>query len=200
MHRYICAHHPVLGAKYRRIALLVLGVVFGVMSTGCSQPGSDSPRDQVAQSSAVVSDLSPTGEGPTPSEGSGYPAPAGYPAPSGYPAPAATSSVVFVTEPAPVLGVVVDTQMIVLHVEPGSAAAIAAVQIGDVLETLDGISIAASIAQVKARIREAQPNRPLSLKLRRGGQLVQVDIVPMPPRPQAGQATPTPVVDPNTYL
>ncbi|MFN8489286.1 MAG: PDZ domain-containing protein [Caldilineaceae bacterium] len=55
---------------------------------------------------------------------------------------------------ADALGVVVDENMQVLHIEPGRAADQAGVQVGDVLDSVEGVSLLKERGKAKAMIHE----------------------------------------------
>jgi predicted metalloprotease with PDZ domain len=104
------------------------------------------------------------------------------------------------TSPGDELGVVVDKDMKVLDVEPGSAAEKAGVQVGDVLDTVEGVSVGKDKDKVKNLIREPKKDKKLKLKLKRADKDMEVDISPAPPVPRPGAATPTPVFAPQDYF
>lgn len=102
--------------------------------------------------------------------------------------------------PADVIGVIVDENIKVLEVESRSAAELAGVQVGDVLDSLEGISFK-DREKVKAKIHEPMDGKRFKLKLRRNDENIEVDISPAPPAfVPAGNNTPTPVLPPQDYF
>jgi S1-C subfamily serine protease len=102
--------------------------------------------------------------------------------------------------PAPVLGIVVDQSMIVLHVEPGSAAEQIGIQRGDLIDAVEGIVVATNREAVRDTIRMAKANQKLHLKIRRSGMELALEVVPSSPAARPNQPTPTPVLLPQDYL
>ena len=114
--------------------------------------------------------------------------------------------------PAPVLGVVVDGKFNVLHVEPGGVAAAAGVKAQDILISLDGIAFDVKpearnrIKNLIATSNSDHTSKHLKLLLRRAGQEMNIDIVPLPPnsKPSAEDGklmlTVTPVAQGNDYF
>lgn len=99
-----------------------------------------------------------------------------------------------------VLGVVVDAQMKVLHVEVASAAEKAGIQVGDILDTLDATAFVKDREKVRAKIIEPKPNKKLKLKFKRADKALEVDVSPAPPNPQPVEGTGTPVPTPEDYF
>ena len=97
-------------------------------------------------------------------------------------------------------GVVVDKDMKVLDIEPGSAAEKAGMQVGDVLDTVEGVSIGKDKDKVKGIIREPKKDKKLKLKLKRADKDMVIDISPAPPAARPNAATPTPVFAPQDYF
>jgi hypothetical protein len=99
-----------------------------------------------------------------------YPAPentaaeisAAYPAPLDNGRSAPTLAVLF---PARVLGLVIDGDMRVLHVESGGSAEQAGIMAGDVLDTIDDISLASNMAQAKEIIYGSGAGQKLVLEV-----------------------------------
>lgn len=102
--------------------------------------------------------------------------------------------------PAPVLGIVVDQNMAVLHVEPGSAAEKIGIQRGDLIEAVEGMVVATNRDTVRQAIRTAKRGQKLLLKVRRAGVEVMFEVVPSSPVARPNQLTPTPVLLPQDYL
>ena len=98
------------------------------------------------------------------------------------------------------LGVVVDKEMKVLGVEPGGAAEKAGVQVGDVLDSVDGISLGKDKDKAKDKIHEPKAGKKLKLKLKRADKDLDLDVSPAPPAPHPGGPTPTPVFAPQDYF
>jgi S1-C subfamily serine protease len=101
--------------------------------------------------------------------------------------------------PSDELGIVVDENNKVLGVEFGSAAEQVGIQVGDLLEELDGISFQKK-ETVKEKIHEPKEGKKLKVKLRRNGKEITLDITPAPRRPNSGASTPTPVFAPQDYF
>ncbi len=103
------------------------------------------------------------------------------------------------------LGVVVDENVKVLHVEVGNSAERAGLQVGDILETLDGVSIAKDRELVKEMLRanshgQLQPEKRFKLLLRRGDQELEIEVNPGPMLPEPGEVGATPVWPPQDYF
>ena len=97
------------------------------------------------------------------------------------------------TEAAPVMGVVVDRDLRVVDVEKGGAAEKAGITRGDVLRSLDATPLANG-PEAMQRFRErAIVGQGLSVGLTRGGEDLQVQVLPIPPVHQFGQPTQTAV-------
>jgi hypothetical protein len=109
---------------------------------------------------------------------------------------------------APVLGVVVDKDMKVLHIEAESAAEQAGIQVGDILEMIEDVRFATERRKAKEIIGHNQNQQPLDLKLKRNNQDLVIKVIPTAPTfdspkyARAGQAIPsvTPVIPPDDYL
>jgi len=108
--------------------------------------------------------------------------------------------------PGRVLGVVVDGELVVLEVETQSAAEVAGIQKGDILESIENASFAESRESIKYLIGDyTDEDRPLQIKIRRDGKELVVDIKPLPAPVQVeivdGESRPliTPVWPPNDY-
>ncbi len=100
---------------------------------------------------------------------------------------------------ANVLGVVVDENNRVLEVEPDNAAAKGGVQVGDLLDSLDGISFQDKVS-VKARIQGQNEGAIFKLMVQRNDQSIILEIGPMPPVARFNAPTPTPVFAPQDYF
>jgi predicted metalloprotease with PDZ domain len=110
-----------------------------------------------------------------------------------------------IVEYAPdVLGVVVDEKLQVIHIEVDSPAEKAGLQVGDMLESLAGISFVTEREKVRAKILEPNldptQHRTLKLIFARGKQMIAVDVTLTPPNPQPVEGTGTPVWPPQDYF
>ena len=90
---------------------------------------------------------------------------------------------------APELGIVVDEKMQVVHVVIGSAAEKAGVQVGDLLQSLDGVALATNVQKVKELVQTSRAidettrqyvplSKPLQLLLIRKGETMTLPITP----------------------
>ena len=118
----------------------------------------------------------------------------------GVESPVTEPEAVLASYPAAVLGVVVDEKLKVLQVEPDNAAAKAGVQVGDVLDSVDGISLGKDKDKAKDKIHEPKAGKKLKLKLKRADKDLDLDVSPAPPAPHPGGPTPTPVFAPQDYF
>lgn len=98
------------------------------------------------------------------------------------------------------LGVVVDENMKVLHVEPGWAADKAGVQVGDVLDSVEGVSLLKERGKAKDLIHAPKKDKKLHLKLKRANQDVTLEITSFPPPSGENLPTVTPVPTPEDYF
>lgn len=101
--------------------------------------------------------------------------------------------------PTPVLGIVIDKDMRIVHVEAKGAAERAGIQKGDIVEVLDGTLATTQRELVRQIIQEARAGQQHTIRVKRAGKSVDMLIVPAPPVPNS-QATPTPVLPPYDYL
>jgi S1-C subfamily serine protease len=106
----------------------------------------------------------------------------------------------FASYPSSVLGVVIDPTGKVLDVEPGSSAEQAGIARDDVLQEVNNLPVNSEREQVRTTIRESKKDQILSVKLKRNGNEVLLNVKPSAPAPRAGKATPTPVSAPLDYL
>lgn len=97
------------------------------------------------------------------------------------------------TTGAPVLGVVTDRNLRVVALESGGAAERAGIMRGDVLKMLEGAPLTTGL-DAMARFREkAITGKNLRIGLSRGGNVLQVQVLPLPPARRVSQPTPTAV-------
>ena len=112
---------------------------------------------------------------------------------------------------APELGIVVDEKMQVVNVESNSAAEEAGVQVGDLLQSLDGVAFATDMHKVKevvgysrtideAKGQYAPADKSLQLLLVRKGETMTLSIIPAGPGGRPDGPTPTPVWPPYDRL
>ena len=107
---------------------------------------------------------------------------------------------------APQLGIVLDKNMLIVEVVPGSAAEQAGLHTEDVLEALDNTTVTSPTdamqvtRQAIARLGTPAPEQTLSLAFRRGQTHTSIQVRPAPPKDRPGQATPTPVPSDYDYL
>jgi S1-C subfamily serine protease len=114
--------------------------------------------------------------------------------------------------PAPLLGIATNENLVVIDVDPGSAAETAGVQKGDVLIDLTGVAEGESNGgaeidkgpisftdeeRVKQLIRTADE---LLLRLQRGEKTVEIKVQPGPPASRRNLPTITPMWRPNKYF
>ena len=125
-----------------------------------------------------------------------------YPAPeSSSQDPARESTIVLeeVLLSTGVLGVVIDENFTILHVESGGAADKADIVVGDVLVSIGGVILTSeSIDEAKHAILEARREMSIEVVLVRDAQTIQLNVVPS--APASRELTPTPVLDPHDYL
>ncbi len=104
----------------------------------------------------------------------------------------------------PVLGIVIDSDGKILHVEPGSAAEIAGLMYGDLLISIDGSSIISEREKVRELIRSNTEDREMEIQYQRGEKVFMAQITPSQQMPQSTdqvpKLTPTPVLPPEDYL
>lgn len=114
--------------------------------------------------------------------------------------PGKTPMASFPSYPSQALGVVIDQDGKVLYVEPGSAAEQAGISRDDVLQEVNNLPVNSEREQVRTTIRESKKDQILSVKLKRNGNGVILNVKPSPLAPQPSKATPTPVSAPLDYL
>ena len=112
---------------------------------------------------------------------------------------------------APELGIVVDEKMQVVNVESNSAADEAGVQVGDLLQSLDGVAFATDMHKVKevvgysrtideAKGQYAPADKSLQLLLIRKGETMTLPIIARRTERPADGPTPTGVWSPYDFL
>lgn len=105
----------------------------------------------------------------------------------------------FALEPAPVLGIVVDRKMQVVHVEKGGAAEKGGIKKGDILKEVNSKNVTQPNAAREAfySINSSQKSK---LVILRDGKVITLEIRPAAPAANSGQRTPTPVPQDMTYF
>lgn len=156
--------------RYRGIEVTILGLAVLVFLSFCSSQSSPSQANQNNANRPNVE--------------------------TNQPAPGVT---VFALEPAPVLGIVVDRNMQVVHVEKGSAAEKGGIKKGDILKGVNSKIVTQPNAAREAfySINSSQKSR---LVILRDGKELTLEIRPAAPATNAGQQTPTPVPQDMTYF
>lgn len=89
-----------------------------------------------------------------------------------------------------------------IAIEPASAAQEAGLQLGDIIEEINGVALAdqASMASIKESLYNT-PNSQISLL--RAGSLIELEVAPKPPQAPSAETpplTPTPVQPSDDYL
>lgn len=112
------------------------------------------------------------------------------------------------SEPADILGIIVDENMKVLDVERESGAAKGGVQIGDIIEAINDIPLIGDLSQetkadnamqAKMAIWEPKEGKVVRVQLQREGKVIILEITPAPPAPRLSEATVTPVAPNMDY-
>ncbi|CAN5854092.1 hypothetical protein BH10CHL1_BH10CHL1_22590 [soil metagenome] len=98
------------------------------------------------------------------------------------------------------LGVVVDENMRVLSVAPGWPAAVAGMQVGDVLDSVEGVSFAKDKVKAKEVIRERKEDKKLKLKVKRDDKELEINITSFQRPSGANLPTATPVPQSEDYF
>jgi S1-C subfamily serine protease len=110
-----------------------------------------------------------------------------------------SGATVSVLSPAGQLGLVIDTQLRVVDVEPGGAAEGAGIERDDVLLALDGAPLTAP-ETARLAVIAASPGQALRLTVRRGADERTIDVISAPPAGRPDSATATPVPPDLLYL
>ena len=104
----------------------------------------------------------------------------------------------------PVLGIVIDSDGKILHVEPGSAAERAGLVSGDILISIDSISVNSERDKVRDLIRSNTEEMKMEIQYQRGENVIVTQITPSQKiqnsDDQTPKLTPTPVLPPEDYL
>ncbi len=115
-----------------------------------------------------------------------------------------TKIVAYALYPEPVLGIVIDSDGKILHVEPGSAAERAGLVSGDILISIDSISVNSERDKVRDLIRSNTEEMKMEIQYQRGENVIVTQITPsqkiQQSDDQAPKLTPTPVLPPEDYL
>lgn len=110
--------------------------------------------------------------------------------------------------PAPLLGIVVDKNLVVMGTEFGSPAETADIQVGDILiditPTTEGTPTATTTNADTIPFTDTEQadnlimtGRPLILRLQRGDAVIEIQIQAAPPAPRRNMPTATPMWPPN---
>ena len=115
-----------------------------------------------------------------------------------------TKIVAYALYPEPVLGIVIDSDGKILHVEPGSAAERAGLVSSDILISIDSISVNSERDKVRDLIRSNTEEMKMEIQYQRGENVIVTQITPSQkiqhPDDQTPKRTPTPVFPPEDYL
>ena len=115
-----------------------------------------------------------------------------------------TKIVAYALYPEPVLGIVIDSDGKILHVEPGSAAERAGLVSGDILISIDSISVNSERDKVRDLIRSNTEEMKMEIQYQRGENVILTQITPSQKiqnsDDQTPKLTPTPVLPPEDYL
>lgn len=115
-----------------------------------------------------------------------------------------TKIVTFASFPQPVLGIVIDSDGKILYVEPGSASERAGLVSGDILISIDGVSVTSERDKVREVIRSNTEEMKMEIQYQRGENVIVALITPSQkiqhPDDQTPKRTPTPVFPPEDYL
>ena len=115
-----------------------------------------------------------------------------------------TKIVAYALFPQPVLGIVIDNDGKILYVEPGSASERAGLVSGDILISIDGVSVTSERDKVRELIRSNTEEMKMEIQYQRGENVIVTQITPsqkiQQSDDQAPRLTPTPVLPPEDYL
>ena len=114
--------------------------------------------------------------------------------------PTGTPVASFASYPSTALGVVIDPAGKVIYVEPGSAAELAGIVPGDVLQKINNLSVNSQREQVRAAILAASGNQILIVLLKSNGNVLVMNVKLLASAPHSGIATSTPLPSPDDYL
>ena len=109
----------------------------------------------------------------------------------------------YVLVAAPELGIVTDEKLSIIRIEPGSAAEQAGLQLGDMLESIQGIPVISAEDRLKAKqmIWSSSAGEQLQLTVIRNGETLDLLFTPLPPpfypsETQNPEQEPTPTITP----
>lgn len=168
------------------VAMLILG--------GCTQ----SAQQYSSQQGNAINPYPSQQQRATHPDTTGYPYPAETPIPVRQVGPT-----IPVDEPAPVLGVVIGRNREVLHIEPFSAAENAGMQLGDVIEQINDVSLEYNRVQAKWLINTSPKGTNLHVLLKRQDATIELEVMPSIihiPEHNAPLPSVTPVFWPQDYL
>ena len=114
--------------------------------------------------------------------------------------PTGTPVASFASYPSIALGVVIDPAGKVIYVEPGSAAELAGIAPGDILQKINNLSVISQRKQVHAAIWAASGNQILIVLLKSNGNVSVMNVKLLATAPHSGIATSTPLPSPDDYL
>jgi membrane-associated protease RseP (regulator of RpoE activity) len=119
------------------------------------------------------------------------------------PAPSVIMTDTIVLVAAPELGVVTNEKQSIIRIEPGSAAEKAGLQLGDIVESIEGISVALEEDQIKAKLAIGgnREGTEMHLTVIRNGETLELSFVPLSPpfypvEIQSPDQEPTPTITP----
>ena len=114
--------------------------------------------------------------------------------------PTGTPMASFASYPSTALGVVIDPAGKVIYVEPGSAAELAGIAPGDVLQKVNNLSVNSQRQQVHAAILAASGNQILIVLLKSNGSVSVMNVKLLASAPHSALATSTPVPSTDDFL
>lgn len=101
--------------------------------------------------------------------------------------------------PAPVLGILLNQFMLIVYVEPGSAAALAGIRAGDTLDSINSQKVTAP-DQAKQLFDTTNASQPNKVTILRRGKAIEFQIPFAHPSDSRGQATVTPVPNGTVFF